>query len=253
MRLPSLALKSRRLFQSSWVLMTLLAMLAAAFALVVNVPQALACPVCIAPDKITLSGDGISGTASITDVMLISSLGAGNFMGFDQPAPVVEPAHTGSGYELTRYFKNSGVPDSFWTTGFDHMRYYPGASGQPGYVYYEGFVSDEASRYAQGFDMPKSGSWYRMTASEDNVIQQLLAAAHTGPSVKGGASSPPLSTSVPPTATQPPAILRVLGSLSLPVALLLACLAVLIAGVGLRLARTRRHLAVFTPTEESAN
>ncbi|HEX5440302.1 MAG TPA: hypothetical protein VFW76_05420, partial [Ktedonobacterales bacterium] len=188
------------------VLAALVALFGGSLLMVVNAPRALACPVCVSPDKVTLTGDGISGVMTIIDPTRLTLFGAATFMGFEQSAPVAEPAHTGKGYELTRYFKNSGVPASFWTLGFDHMRYYPGASGQPGYVYYEGFVSDEASRYAQNLGMPQSGRWYQLTASEDEAIQQVLV-AHSNPATS-------ISVSSPPTSTQPPAILRALSSLS---------------------------------------
>ena len=235
------------------VIAALLALLGASLLMLVTAPRALACPVCVSPDKVTVSGEGISGVATITDPMSLSSLDAGSFMGFDDhTASVAQPTISGSGYELTRYFRNSGVPGSFWTLGFDHMRYYPGASGQPGYVYYEGPVSDEASRYAEGLGMPQAGRWYRLTASEDAIVQQALAAASGNPSTNDSAASPPLVTSTPPTSTQPP-ILRALASLSLPVAILVACLALLVAVVLYRHARVRRHPITLAPAEDTAD
>lgn len=248
-RLSSSRLSSRRvrLFP---VLAALVALLGGSLLMLVNVPRALACPVCIPPDKVTIS-DGVA-IAVITDPTALGPLGAATFMGFNQPAPVAEPALTVNGYELTRYFKNSGVPDSFWTLGFDHMRYFPGATGQPGYVFYEGPVSDEASHYAQGLDMPQSGRWYQIAPSDNDMLRQMLTTMHISLSVKDRAAAPPV-TSVPPSATQPPAILRELASFSMPIAILLACLALLAAGVGYRLARHRRHPGTFTPADETAD
>src|SRR6185437_5169991 len=138
---------TRRSLVSHLLLAALIALLGVSLLTLANVPRALACPVCMSPDKISLSGDGISGTASVTDPVLLISFSAERFMGFEQRSPIEPPAHTGPGVELTRYYNNSGVPASFWVQGFDHMRYYPGASGQPGYIYYEGPVSDEARAY----------------------------------------------------------------------------------------------------------
>lgn len=245
MRLRSL-LQSRGPWASHLLLVALVALLGASLLTLANVPRALACPVCVPPDKITLSGDGVSGTASVTDVMLLTSFSTAQFMGFEQRAPIDPSAHTGPGVELIRYYNNSGVPASFWTQGFDHMRYYPGASGQTGYVYYEGFVSDEASRYAQNLGMPQSGRWYQLTASEDEAIQQVLAPARSNPATSSSVSSPP-------TSSQPPAILRALTSLSLPVVILLVCLVALAAGVGYRLMRNRHHPGTFTPADETAD
>jgi hypothetical protein len=233
------------------VVAALIALLGGSLLMLVNAPRALACPVCIPPDKVTISDGG--AIAVITDPTALGSLGAATFMGFNQPSPVAEPALTVNGYEVTRYFKNSGVPDSFWTLGFDHMRYFPGATGQPGYVFYEGPVSDEASHYAQGLDMPQSGRWYQIAPSDNDMLRQMLTTMHVSLSVKDSGAAPPPFTSVPPTATQPPAILRALASFSKPVAILLAFLGLLAAGVGYRLARNRRHPRTFTPADETAD
>jgi hypothetical protein len=226
------------------LLVALVALVGASLLMLVNAPRALACPVCISPDKVTVSGDGISGNREIADASLLGSLGAGVFMGFEKPAPVVAPGHTGNGYELVRYFKNSGVPDSFWTQGFDHMRYYPGVSGQPGYIYYEGPVSDEASRYAQGLDMPPSGRWFQMTATQDDVLRQLLTAAHANLRNNSAASQPP-------TTTEPSN--GALTGIPLPVIILLACLVLLAAAVGYRVWYLRRHRVPFSPAEETGD
>lgn len=233
------------------VLAALVALFGGSLLMVVNAPRALACPVCVSPDKVTVTGSDISGVASITDVMLISALGAGNFMGFDQPAPIAEPTHTGDGYELTRYFKNSGVPDSFWTLGFDHMRYYPGASGQPGYVFYEGPVTNEARVYAENLDMPQSGRWYQISSSQNEILRQLLTAASGNSAVKDSAAAPP-ATSAPPTSSTPP-ILGALSSLSPQVIILLTCLVALLAVVGYRVARNRRQPVAFNPAKKTAD
>lgn len=234
------------------LLVALGALLGASLLMLVNAPRALACPVCISPDKVSVSGDGIAGAAAITDASLLGSLGAGAFMGFDKPTPVVEPSHTGNGYELVRYFKNTGVPDSFWTQGFDHMRYYPGVSGQPGYIYYEGPVSAEASHYAQGLDMPLSGQWFQVTRAQDDVLQRLLTVAHAHPQ-NNSAASKSLPVSGPSSDSEAPGIVGALASIPLPVIILLACLVLLAAAVGYRLASRRRHRVLFAPVEESSD
>ncbi|MGH2481871.1 MAG: hypothetical protein ACRDHW_19640, partial [Ktedonobacteraceae bacterium] len=152
------------IFRRYYVVAALFAVLGASLLTLANAPRALACPVCISPNKITLSGDGITCTASVTDPGLLAWFSPALFMGFEQRAPIEPPIHTGVGVELTRYYQNTGVPASFWTQGFDHMRYYPGASGQPGYIYYEGPVSDEARTYGQGLEMwSHIGKWYTLT------------------------------------------------------------------------------------------
>lgn len=248
MRLHSPLLSLSRGPRASHLLLAaLIALLGASLLTLANVPRALACPVCVPPDKITLSGDGISGTASVTDSVQLASFSTAQFMGFEQLYPIDPPVHTGPGVELTRYYNNSGVPASFWIQGFDHMRYYPDASGQPGYVYYEGPVSDEASHYAQSLDMPASGRWYQLSPSEDEILHQLLAAAHAAPQ-NSSAAPPPVSSVHHPSGIEPPAILQLLTSVPLAVIILLGCLVLLAVGVGYRLLYTHRHPRVFSPT-----
>jgi hypothetical protein len=253
MRLHSLSpsqSRGPRVSASHLLLAALIALLGASLLTLANVPRALACPVCISPDKITLSGDGLSGTASVTDVMLLTSFSTAQFMGFEQRAPIEPPVHAGPGVELTRFYNNSGVPASFWTQGFDHMRYYPGVSGQPGYIYYEGPVSDEAKTFAEGMDFwQRDGKWFALTSAEQDEMNQLLAAAHAAP--QNSSAAPPPVSSVHPSGVEPPAILSALASVPLAVGILLACLALLGVGVGYRLLYTRRHPRAFSPMAET--
>ena len=240
---------------SHLLLAALIALLGASLLTLANVPRALACPVCISPDKISLSGDGISGTASVTDPVLLISFSAERFMGFEQRSPIETAIQTGrgipgQGVELTRYYNNSGVPASFWTQGFDHMRYYPGASGQPGFIYYEGPVSDEARTFAEGMNFwQRDGQWFALTSDEQDEMNQLLAAAHAAPQSSG--APPPFTSPAEPPVSGLPAILRALASVPLAVAILLACLVVLSVGVGYRLLYVRRHPRVFSPVGEA--
>lgn len=253
--LPLQHTAQRRLFFRSHLLLALLALVGASLLLMVSAPRALACPVCIGPDKVTLSGDGISGTASVTDVSVLASLGMETFMGFEKLTPMAPPTHTGSGIELTRYYQNSGVPSSFGTQGFDHMRYYPGASGQPSYVYYEGPVSDEARQFGEGIGIWRHiGHWYQLTSSQDNAVRLALAAAHAAPLGNATGSSAPPAVSVPPTrSAEPPAIVRLFTTLSLPLMILVVCLGALVASVGYRVLRVRRHPRVAVPADEIAD
>ena len=162
MRLRSLSSSHPRGPRVSHLLLAaLIALVGASLLSLANVPRALACPVCISPDKITLTGDGVTGTASVTDPGVLAWFSTAQFMGFEQRAPIEPPVHTGPGVELTRYYNNTGVPASFWTQGFDQMRYYPGVSGQSGYIFYEGPVSDEAKAFAAGMNFwQRDGKWF---------------------------------------------------------------------------------------------
>jgi hypothetical protein len=251
MRLRSLSSSHPRGPQVSHLLLAaLIALVGASLLSLANVPRALACPVCISPDKITLTGDGVTGTASVTDPGVLAWFSTAQFMGFEQRAPIEPPVHTGPGVELTRYYNNSGVPASFWTQGFDQMRYYPGVSGQPGYIFYEGPVSDEARTFGEQMNLwQRTGQWFALTSAEQVELNHLLAAAHSAP--QSSSAAPPPLTSPGAKATDPPGILSALASLPLAVVILLASLALLGAGVGYRLLYTRRHPRAFSPMAEA--
>lgn len=251
MRLRSLSSSHSRGSQVSHLLLAaLIALLGASLLTLANVPRALACPVCISPDKITLTGDGVTGTASVTDPGVLAWFSTAQFMGFEQRAPIEPPVHTGPGVELTRYYNNTGVPASFWTQGFDQMRYYPGVSGQPGYIFYEGPVSDEARTFGEQMNLwQRTGQWFALTSAEQVELNHLLAAAHSAP--QSSSAAPPPLTSPGAKATDPPGILSALASLPLAVVILLASLALLGAGVGYRLLYTRRHPRAFSPMAEA--
>lgn len=256
MRMRSLSSSpSRGPLASHLLLVALIALLGVSLLTLANVPRALACPVCISPDKITLSGDGITGAVSVTDPVLLTSFSPAQFMGFEQRSPIETAIQTGhgipgQGVELTRYYNNTGVPASFWTQGFDHMRYYPGASGQPGYIYYEGPVSDEARTFAEGMNFwQRDGKWFALTSAEQDEMNQLLAAAHANPQ-SSSAVPPPFTSSAEPPISGLPAILNALASVPLAVAILLACLVLLGVGAGYRLLYIRRHPRVFSPVGE---
>ncbi len=251
MRLHSPLLSQSRGPRASHLLLaTLIALLGVSLLMLANVPRALACPVCISPDKIILAGDGVAGTASVTDPGVLAWFSTAQFMGFEQRSPIGKPVHTGLGVELTRYYNNSGVPASFWSQGFDHMRYYPGVSGQPGYIFYEGPVSDEARAYAEGMNFwQRDGEWFALTSAEQDEMNQLLAAAHGAP--QNSSAAPPVSSVRHPSGVEPPAILSALASVPLAVVILLACLALLGVGVGYRLLYAHRHPRAFSPMAET--
>ena len=247
MRLRSLSSSHPRGPQVSHLLLAaLIALVGASLLSLANVPRALACPVCISPDKITLTGDGVTGTASVTDPGVLAWFSTAQFMGFEQRAPIEPPVHTGPGVELTRYYNNSGVPASFWTQGFDHMRYYPGASGQPGFIYYEGPVSDEARTFGEQMNLwQRDGKWFALTSAEQDEMGQLLAAPQSS------SAAPPSFTSPGAKATEPPAILSAFAGVPLAIVILLACLALLGVGAGYRRLYSRRHPSTFSPMAET--
>jgi hypothetical protein len=228
-------------FGRARVSLALAALLGATLLTLVNVPRALACPVCVSPDKIKLSGDGIAGTASVTDPVVLSWFSTAQFMGFEQRAPIAKPAHTGTGVEMTRYYKNSGVPASYWSVGFDHMRYYPGAPEKPGDIFYEGRIDPANNPFAQMLNTSqRTGKWYALTSDEDQHMRQLLAVAQGRPLGSSDAPQPVTSTG-PSIGVQPQFSIQVLLRGWLPVTILSAFLLVLVATAAYRVLRLRRR------------
>lgn len=235
------------------VMLALVAVLGATLLTLVNVPRALACPVCVSPDKVTLAGDGIAGTASVTDPVMLAWFSTAQFMGFEQRAPIAKPAYTGTGVEMTRYYKNSGVPASYWSVGFDHMRYYPGAPGKPGDILYESAVDAANNPFAQALNLDqRTGKWYALTSGEEQHMRQLLAVAQGRPLSSSDAPQPATSTG-PSIGVQPPFSIQALRLRSdwLRVAILLAFILVLAAIVAYRVLRLRRHPSIFVVDEAS--
>jgi hypothetical protein len=220
----------------------LVALLGASLLTLVNVPRALACPVCISPDKITLAGAGIAGTAAVTDPEVLAWFSTAQFMGFEQRAPIAKPVHTGTGVEITRYYKNSGVPASYWRVGFDHMRYYPGAPGNPGYIFYEGAIDVANNPFAQVLNLDqRTGKWYALTSEVDQHMRQLTAVAQEHPLASSEAPPQPVTSTGPSIGVQPPFSMQALHSGWLPVTILSAFMLVLVATVVYRVLRSRRH------------
>ena len=130
------------------------------------------------------------------------------------------------------------------------MRYYPGVSGQPGFIYYEGPVSDEARTFGEQMNLwQRTGQWFALTSAEQDEMNQLLAAAHGVP--QNSSAAPPPFTSPDAKATNPPGILSALASVPLAVVILLACLVLLGVGAGYRLLYIRRHPRAFSPVAEA--
>lgn len=243
--------RRRRAFGLAHVMLALAALLGATLLTLVNVPRALACPVCVSPDKITLSGAGIAGTAVVTDPVVLAWFTTAQFMGFEQRAPIGNPVHPGTGVEMTRYYKNSGVPASYWSLGFDHMRYYPGAPGKPGYIFYEGAVDAANNPFAQALNLDqRTGKWYALTSDEDEHMRQLLAVAQGRPLARSDAPQPATSTA-PSIGVQAPFSIQALRSGRLPVTILGALMLALVATVAYRVLRLRRHPRIFVVDEAS--
>ena len=230
----------------------------AAFAIVAfTAPSAAArplCPVCMAPDKVTVSGPGLAGTVAVTDTSALSSMGIDTF--FDPNAhakSIAAPAQADAGYEVTRFYNlGSGGTDSwasYWTQGFDHFRYVPGTATQVGALYYEGSAPGDTDHMVSAIGLSAYvGKWFQATPQEDAAMRQLLASASGLPATSvTPVAQQPASASVPvsPAQTgaqsQPVTIERLLPLLAaISAALLLGVLAFGASVLRLRLRMQRR-------------
>jgi len=108
---------------------------------------------------VVISG-GLAADIEVTDRHLLDF---GSFNDFSQSL-IEAPADPGTGYVISRGWPNDAfTPFAPW----DRLRYYPGAAGQPGYVFYEGLVNG-SSEY--------DGHWYRASADAEKYMLPLLAA-----------------------------------------------------------------------------
>jgi len=154
----------------------LLAATGATIALLLTTGGALAkpaCPVCGPPEKVTVSGQGLTGVIAVTDPATLRALGTIVFFAWDEPRSAVAAPQVGAGYDLTRYYNAEAG-------GFDHLRYYPSPAGGPGAIFYVGPTgSGDSRQIAQvvGLDA-RVGKWYTATPQEDAAVQQLLRAAN---------------------------------------------------------------------------
>src|SRR6185369_2409145 len=109
---------------------------------------------------VVISGGGLAADIEVTDRHLLDF---GSFNDFSQSL-IEAPADPGTGYIISRGWPNDAfTPFAPW----DRLRYYPGAAGQPGYVFYEGLVNG-SSEY--------DGHWYRASANAEQYLLPLLAA-----------------------------------------------------------------------------
>jgi hypothetical protein len=110
-------------------------------------------------DMISIVGPGLDGKLNIQDAEIVHNLSIGQFEDFG--SPVEAPDDAGPAYEMTRYFKDEGN-----YVAFDRVRYHPGASGSPGYVYYIGIDNGWT-----GYD----GKWFLVTDEGEQTMQAVLA------------------------------------------------------------------------------
>jgi hypothetical protein len=178
------------------------------------------CPVCMAPDKVTISGPGMTGTREITDGAVLAALGVTTIPGLDTPPKVAQPVG-GSGYEITRFYNlgTAGWP-SYWVDGFDHFRYFPGTSGRAGAILYEGPTPGDTAHMASALGLEAlTGTWLAATPQQDAALQALVAWA-TGLGAHQHTSSAAQAPATSPSSTSRPvwpltAWLVILGAVSL--------------------------------------
>ncbi len=102
---------------------------------------------------ITITGSNLKEAVRVTDPALTTDFFA--FADFSQDRTKA-PANPGSGYEVTRYYK-----DALQETAFDRLHYYP----YTGFVYYDGIVNG-SSEY--------DGKWYIARPEMKGAFEKVL-------------------------------------------------------------------------------
>jgi hypothetical protein len=120
------------------------------------------------PDRATISGPGIDGTAEITDPKALAALKLGAMEDLEA-GPVASPEVSGDGYQITRYFGGFN---------FASLRYYPNPKGQS-YVYWQD------GPQLQGNHTPYNDKWLAATPAGDAAMKQVLN--NLGVSLNGSA------------------------------------------------------------------
>lgn len=146
-----------------------------------------ACPVCDGPpDKVTISGPGLTGAVEVTDREAVRSLGVDVFFGLSEQRQAITAPAVSAGYELVRYYNTVNG-------SFDRLRYYPSAPGRSGTIYYVGLTSGgQALAHALGLDA-RVGQWFMATPQEDAAMQHTLTTLNAPPQ----ASTAPASGAAP--------------------------------------------------------
>ena len=105
--------------------------------------------------KVSLTSLDTGRAAVLTGSALIAGYDLSTFWSFaDFTQPTNAPARSGPSYEVNR-------------DDWDHLRYYPGAGGAPGVVYYEGLYNG-ASEYDR--------QWFVVPPERDVALRRALAA-----------------------------------------------------------------------------
>jgi hypothetical protein len=107
---------------------------------------------------VIISGGGLAADIEVTDRHLLDFFSFSDFY----ESRIEAPSAPGLGYVVSR----GSTSGSGTFVAWDRLRYYPGADGQPGYVYYEGLVNG-SSEY--------DGHWYRASANAEQYMLPLLA------------------------------------------------------------------------------
>jgi hypothetical protein len=110
--------------------------------------------------KVTITGPNLREEIEVTHSTVLEALSLAQFEEFSQS--IEAPEGLGTGYELTRYFKDGS---RLWA--FDHLHYYPDPAGGPGYVFYDGLLEGGWSEY--------DGKWFQVSATGETALQRLLA------------------------------------------------------------------------------
>lgn len=112
------------------------------------------------PDKVVITGPGLTSPIIITNPSLLSGFGFYSFE--DVNHRIAEPKDPGPGYVITRYLAHGTE-----LTPRDRAIYHLRPSGEPGLVFHEGLIDENMWSEFDGY-------WYHASEAGDATIRSIL-------------------------------------------------------------------------------
>jgi hypothetical protein len=137
------------------------------------------------PEKVLISGPGIEGSVEVKDAqaLAIFRLGYLEDLEAESPMPPLSPAppQFGAGYKIVRFFYGGDFD-------FARLTYYPHASGERGYLYFED------GPMLQGDHTPYNQTWLYAKPDAEKKLRALLKPLGAKLDDAAASSAPPSSS-----------------------------------------------------------
>jgi hypothetical protein len=145
------------------------------------------------PERVTISGPGLTGEVEVTDKEILTALSLGAIEDFER-GPITAPK-VGEGYQITRYFYEASF-------NFGRLHYYPNPAGERSYIFFEDgpdFIGDHTI-----YD----GKWFYTTSQGEAAMQRLLKSLDALAPASTRPAAANVSVQLAPENKQPDAVNR---------------------------------------------